>query len=502
MTAEEYLRLYRYFDPSGNKKITYNEWNNVVGNMIHPLSDIAISRPDTPRLKEWTRRALVRAFADQITNPADAFEEVNKSRSGLISHQEFNAMLRNLNVPFGDDEETFYLFKKYQDKSTNKTGQMTKEEFVALFADFTKSPAKPPPSALTAQSLDAIKRIFTEKVFIKYNAVNKIFKNFKGKSSQSNLLSYAEMRRGFADMNLTISDAQARDLEKWFDPEGKGHITYADFNNVLGPIILPNAKDTSRTMEAMERTSGAQDGLTFNPGARLGNNRSFEEREAERLAAKVIIGAHAPSPGLPWDDYVKTFRGTAGFDSVSPSPKGDAGFGGAAAAASIAAAAGDYELKFAAAAPAAAASSSAAAASSSSAAAAPAAAAAPVDVNKLEERLRKALGRGWVHAAADIKKRGAAVPADAVRDILAERAVPMTSREAAALAARYAAPTGGIDANKMLTHVFKAAFAGAELSKPKAAAPAPAARAAPAPAAAPAPSAFVKGATKKSVSIF
>ena len=137
MNADEYLKLYRTFDPSGNSKISYYEWNNIVGNLIHPLSDISISRPDTPKLKEWTRRALQRGLTTQITNVKQAFEEVNSCQSGLISHQEFCVLLRKLNVPFGNDEETFYIFKKFQDKTVNKTGQLTFSEFEAFYNEFT-----------------------------------------------------------------------------------------------------------------------------------------------------------------------------------------------------------------------------------------------------------------------------------------------------------------------------------------------------------------------------
>lgn len=142
MSAEEYLRFYRQFDPSGNKRISYFEWNNIVGNLIHPLSDIAISRPDTPKLKEWTRRALQRGLQEQVKDVHLAFREVDADMSGLISHQEFCQLLRKLDVPFGDDEETFHLFKKYQDKSTNKSGQMNEAEFKALYKDFMSSAFK------------------------------------------------------------------------------------------------------------------------------------------------------------------------------------------------------------------------------------------------------------------------------------------------------------------------------------------------------------------------
>lgn len=522
MTADEYLKLYRKFDPSGNRKISYYEWNNIVGNLIHPLSDITLSRPDTPKLKEWTRRALQRGLKEQVVDPVQAFREIDSDMSGYISHQEFNQLLRKLGVSFGDDEETFYVFKKYQNKAKNTTGQLNEEEFLALFHDFTSRacrdplnvvdanvhtdtpPRSLPPAGMTVPkvsyaesmmqpSLEAVKTLFASKMFNKYNNVNKAFRTFHAGCASDSVISHDEMKRAFTKMNLPLKPDQERGIISWFDPENKGFITYDSFNKVLGAIVLPDAKDTSRAMTEMEVKSGAQAGLVYDPTARLGNNRPLEVREKDN-SVKHIVGSAAPTPGMGWDDFCKTFRDTPGFGASSPAKSSlssanaeNAGDGGFYAGASTAA---DAERDV----PAAADTARTGATLQG-----------PVDVAKLEERMRKTLGRGWVHAAAEIKKqtggaRGASLPVEALRDVLAERAVPMTAREAAALAARYAAPAGGVDTDKMLTHVFKASFAAnVPASKPAAK---EAARPVAVAAATVAPSAFIKGGAKKSVSIF
>ena len=338
-------------------------------------------------------------------------------------------------------------------------------------------------------SLDAVKALFTSKMFNKYNNVNKAFRTFHAGCASDSVISHDEMKRAFTKMNLPLKPDQERGIISWFDPENKGFITYESFNKVLGNIVLPDAKDTSRAMTEMEVKSGAQDGLVYDPTARLGNNRPLEVREKDN-SVKHIVGSAARAEGLSWDDFCKSFRDTPGFGPSSPlksslssanvENSGDRGFPANSSSS-------DAE-------------GSPSAAAETSRASVPQHG--PVDVAKLEERLRKTLGRGWVHAAAEIKKqtggaRGASLPAEALRDVLAERSVPMTAREAAALAARYAAPSGGIDTDKMLTHVFKASFA----------ANVPAAKTAtktvvPVAATIVAPSAFIKGATKKSVSIF
>ena len=349
---------------------------------------------------------------------------------------------------------------------------------------------------LPGLSLQAIKDLFVSKMFNKYNAVNKAFRTFRGSSNNDgSILTYADIARAFTDLNISLTKSQESELCKWFDVSQNGHVTYADFNKVLGPIILPHAKDQSNAMRTMEATSGAQDGLTFNPTARLGNNRPWEVREKERQDAVKIVGdspaewAKVDEPDS-WEQYARTFRGTAGFAPVSPQVGGASEGFMPPNAVEMSASPLKVETR-----------------GGGGGGGAPAAPLAPIDLNKLEERLRKALGRGWVHAAADIKKavgvaRGSGVSAETVRDLLAERSVPMTSREAAALAQRYASPTGGIDADKMLTHVFKASFAGAAPTKPARVTAPTIVKATALPPTPIMPTAFVKGATKKNVSIF
>jgi hypothetical protein len=101
-------------------------------------------------------------------------------------------------------------------------------------------------------SLDAVKALFTQKMFNKYNNVNKAFRTFHAGCASDSVISYDEMTRVFAKMNIPLKADQVAGIHKWFDPDGSGHITYESFNKVLGAIVLPNAKDVSRAMEDME----------------------------------------------------------------------------------------------------------------------------------------------------------------------------------------------------------------------------------------------------------
>jgi hypothetical protein len=309
-------------------------------------------------------------------------------------------------------------------------------------------------------------------------------------ADKSGDLSYKEFRQAFEFMCMPLKDYQFDAMVARFDPSGKGVIKYDDFNRVIGPLIHPEARDSSRAMQSIEETSGAQSGLVFHPGAKLGGNVPFAVRTARLAAEAQLLGAKAKPQAPAFGTYsVLSGSSSSGRAQVEafPEPEEEAaqqeGQQAQASGSSAAAAA-----------------SSSSSSSSSSSAAAPAAAA-PLDVAKLEERVRKALGRAWVHVAAEVKKaggggRGGSVAVDVLRDVLAERGVALTSREAQALASRYAAPSGGVEVDRLLSTVFKASFAGALPSKPAAAAPSvrsgSSRGAAPAAAAPAAPSAFVR----------
>jgi Ca2+-binding EF-hand superfamily protein len=393
MTASEYEKLWYQFDPHGNGCIRYHEWNNVVGNLIHPLSDISLDRPDTPKVKEVTRRSVARGLLAQVKDVELAFREIDSDSSGYISHQEFIQLLMRLKVPMGDDEETFHLFKKYQ-SSSNKTGQMNLEDFKAFAAACTGDPAslayvRTELDAMAPASIPALEKLMATKLFSKYSTVQRAFRNMD--ADKSGDLSYKEFRQAFEFMCMPLKDYQFDAMVARFDPSGKGVIKYDDFNRVIGPLIHPEARDSSRAMQSIEETSGAQSGLVFHPGAKLGGNVPFAVRTARLAAEAQLLGAKAKPQAPAFGTYsVLSGSSSSGRAQVEafPEPEEEAaqqeGQQAQASGSSAAAAA-----------------SSSSSSSSSSSAAAPAAAA-PVDVAKLEEQAarRTALPMAPLAAAA------------------------------------------------------------------------------------------------------
>jgi hypothetical protein len=87
-----------------------------------------------------------------------------------------------------------------------------------------------------------------------------------------------------------------------------------------------------------------------------------------------------------------------------------------------------------------------------------------MDVNATEEKMRRVLGKSWVNVYRQVKQdQGGGAPdarlsGDAFRDMMAERGVPLTSKEVRALGIKYSTGDvrdGTIDAAKLLTSTFQ-----------------------------------------------
>jgi Ca2+-binding EF-hand superfamily protein len=369
----------------------------------------------------------------------------------------YSQLCKKLKVPYTDDEETFCMFKAFQNKKTNTTGQLSEPEFKKFVESYLAIPKHllkklTEEEQLAPRSIDELERLFTLKIVTKYATVQKAWRAMD--QDRDNSLSVPEFRTAFESMNMPLTDAIYKAVLARFDPQGKGYVTYPDFNNIIGSIIHPNAKDTSKAMLQMEEESGAQDGLYFVPTARLGTNAIDSVRKAKQLQKESVkLGDNAKAPLPSMESFPET---VGGFRSPKSSTSGkggaaDSGFPGGRAEDAFSSSA----------------SATARLSGEPTSAAAPAAKPLPpVDVGKVEERMRKVLGRGWVHAAADIKKAASgskAIPTEVLRDVLAEKGVPLTAREANALASRYSGSGGGVNVDGLLTQAFKATFAGASV---------------------------------------
>jgi len=61
MSGEEFRKLWRRFDSSGDGSISYAEFNNQLGAMISPpCMGLQMNRPETPKMKDWQKKVCGR----------------------------------------------------------------------------------------------------------------------------------------------------------------------------------------------------------------------------------------------------------------------------------------------------------------------------------------------------------------------------------------------------------------------------------------------------------
>lgn len=138
MSNGEYKKLWSKFDTTGVGYITYAAFNNKVGLLIHPRSDVVLNRPETPKVKEWQRKALARGIQKKMQNLEEAFKEIDTDGSGRISHQEFIQALRKLGLTKVGHEESYQMMTRKR-RADNHTGEMTLEEFKDTMMEYLRS---------------------------------------------------------------------------------------------------------------------------------------------------------------------------------------------------------------------------------------------------------------------------------------------------------------------------------------------------------------------------
>ena len=114
------------------------QFNNKVGGMIHPQGMLVMNRPDTPKVKEWQKRAIARGLKKKVKNLDAAFKEVDRDGSGMISHPEFIQLLRQLGLAKIGDEESWQMMQQAK-KPGNDTAEMTLDEFKEAMMGYRRS---------------------------------------------------------------------------------------------------------------------------------------------------------------------------------------------------------------------------------------------------------------------------------------------------------------------------------------------------------------------------
>ena len=113
MNDEEFVKLWAHFDADGNGALTYAEFNNKVGAMLHPpITRHVINRPQTPRVRQVNARKAAQGLAKRMANLEDAFKMIDSDGSGRISHAEFIQALRHVGLTKVSHDESYEMMVK------------------------------------------------------------------------------------------------------------------------------------------------------------------------------------------------------------------------------------------------------------------------------------------------------------------------------------------------------------------------------------------------------
>lgn len=164
-------------------------------------------------------------------------------------------------------------------------------------------------------SLNHAEKLLAEKLWGKFKAVQRAFRTFD--MDKSGDLSYEEFRAALRSLGVSLSDPDFKELVCKYDTNGDGTIAYDEFNAQVGPLIHPDAINTSKLHESMMAEAGAQgSALHFRADAKLGRaaikkSMTLEERAAEaapRLGLDVGEAMFAAQMCGRYKDLTRAFR--------------------------------------------------------------------------------------------------------------------------------------------------------------------------------------------------
>jgi Ca2+-binding EF-hand superfamily protein len=421
LTTSEYKKLWKRFDADGGGSIDYAEFNNKIGVLIHPKTDMILKRPETPKLKEWQKRSFARGLKKKVKDIESAFKAVDTDNSGYISAQEFYQLLKKLGMAKMNAEDMAYMMQRHR-KPENDTGEMSYEEFTECIHEYMKIPSDVDnyEDGLKPMPLVEAEKIMAEKLFNKFDRVTKAFRLYD--EDKSGELSYDEFRNMIKSMNVGLTNDHVVALIKRYDPDGDGSISYDEFCKMVGPLIHPDAINTSKSFTTMMEVSGAQDGLSHDPNKKM---RHKPKEEEEVIGG---TGSHSDPQPVSAEDKISAPVGVSSSSSSSSqsilAPIARAGASSGVSGVPPLRRAGSVATS-------------------------------QMDVNATEAKMRHVLGKSWVHVYKQVKgTESSAVSGDSFRDMMAERGVPLTSKEVRALSLKYSAGDGTLDAEKLLTSTF------------------------------------------------
>lgn len=297
----EYTLFWSRFDTSGDGCIDYAEFNNRLGGLIHPpAGQLLMNRPETPRIKDWQRKRMAAAVKTKMKNLKESFNAMDTDGSGSISHPEFIQALRKLGLTKIGNEESFQMMRKHKARD-DPSEDLSYDEFVKTMTEYMNLPDLPD----TGETVDArtglpvikltdAEKMLGDKLYGKFAHVQKAFRMFD--EDKSGALDHSEFKLALRSLGINMSERDFTTLCMQYDSSGDGSISYDEFNSRVGPLIHPEAADRSKAFTDMEARAGAQSGLVYKPGARLGLNAT--DKLGNILSQSARARLIAPRLGL------------------------------------------------------------------------------------------------------------------------------------------------------------------------------------------------------------
>jgi Ca2+-binding EF-hand superfamily protein len=430
LSERDFQTLVMQYDKSGDGSISYDEFNARVGPLIHP--------------EAVNRNTLF-----------NAMEAHAGAQSGL--HYDPSAKL-GLNA---------------RDADGNPLSQSARARLIAPRLGITEG------EAVIARELNG-----------RFSEVQKAFRTFD--ADKSGALSPAEFSRALESMGVRLSHHALMTMLEKYDTSGDGVISYDEFNMHVGPLLAKSAANDELLGFTEERAdeAAASASASASASARVSSRRPESGRLSARPISAAGKGIVAPASGAEAKPVVPslTLRSAEPPSPMRVSARGDVsvarsrpssamssgrrsmpGKGGAVynrksgfvptvkhVPSSLGGLRAPEVL--------------------ASARTGETASLTSIDIGATEDKMRRILGRSWDKVYGEIRAQqkreaGNVISTHRFRDAMAERGVPLTSKEVRALAKRYSTPssTNSIGSARELDYeaLMRSAFGDREASAPE-----------------------------------
>ena len=180
------------------------------------------------------------------TSLMGAFRKADKSNTGFISPDDFEALLRDFNIRL-TRQLLAALVAKYD---VNQDGYVSYEEFATVMtgaeptAEMKKRPPVADPAGNLVKAEDTFRRILYQEQVTLTQAFLKIDRNRSGFCNPSELATI------FAKANVSLSTEELAAIVKTYDKDGNGKIDIRELSKLLhtkgAPFEPPTARGQKR----------------------------------------------------------------------------------------------------------------------------------------------------------------------------------------------------------------------------------------------------------------